>query len=231
MESINIINEKIKLCCQKAGRNPSEVKIIAVSKNTGLDLINQAISAGMKDFGESKARELSEKTDVINADIKWHFLGHLQRNKVKTVVEIAEYIHSVDSVRLAEEINRQAFAINKIQKILLEIKTSSEVAKYGITSETELIEIAEYCKSADSIELEGLMTMAPYTDDIKIIRRSFSDLRNLKTLLNLRGFDIKELSMGMTGDYETAIEEGSTMLRLGSAIFGKRDYSRSWREQ
>lgn len=231
LEALKKIKENIVLSCEKAGRDISEVKIIAVSKNTGLELINQAIEAGIVDLGENKAQEMAEKAPIIKQKVNWHFLGHLQRNKVKQVVELAELIHSVDSLRLAEEINKQAARAGKVQKILLEVKTSDEATKYGITNLDELTGISSFCQGASNIQLIGLMTMAPYTDDEKIIRKSFSDLCKLKFQLCEKGFDIKELSMGMTNDYQIAVEEGATMLRLGTAIFGQRDYSKSWKEQ
>ncbi|MGE5497678.1 MAG: YggS family pyridoxal phosphate-dependent enzyme, partial [Syntrophothermus sp.] len=187
-EALNIIQGNIARACQTSGREVSAVKIIAVSKNTGLELITGAFNAGLTDFGENKAQELAEKAALLDKSIRWHFLGHLQRNKVKQVVPIAEYIHSVDSVRLAEEINIQAGRISKIQKILLEVKTSDEESKYGISNPEELLKLAEACSRFPNIELTGLMTMAPYTEDEKIIRKSFSDLRKLKATLYGKGY-------------------------------------------
>ncbi|MGE5402178.1 MAG: YggS family pyridoxal phosphate-dependent enzyme [Ignavibacteriales bacterium] len=230
-ENINIVKEKIVSRCLKTGRSPEEVRIIAVSKNTGLQLITQALASGIHDLGENKAQEMSEKMHLLEGPINWHFLGHLQRNKVKTVVGAAYCIHSVDSLRLAEEINMQAARINHTQKILLEVKTSDEVTKYGISSFDELLEIASFCREAANLELMGLMTMAPYSEDEKKIRKSFTDLCKLKVTLNQQGFNLSELSMGMTNDFEIAVEEGATMVRVGTAIFGERDYSKSWREQ
>ena len=131
---------------------------------------------------------------------------------------------------LADEINNQAQKINKVQKILLEVKTSSEDSKSGLTTEAEVLDLAKHCSTLSNIELVGLMTMAPFTDDVKIIRKSFVDLRNLRDKINQNGFDLRELSMGMTNDYEIAIEEGATMLRIGSAIFGQRDTTKDWRK-
>jgi pyridoxal phosphate enzyme (YggS family) len=231
LETLKLIKKNIALRCDKAARDISEIKIIAVSKNTGLNLINQAIDAGIVDLGENKAQELSEKFPLIDKNVNWHFLGHLQRNKVKQVVELSGLIHSVDSLRLAEEINKQAQKCGKIQKVLLEVKTSDEATKYGITQVSELLEIASFCLNAPNIELTGLMTLAPFTDNEELIRKCFSDLRKLKTMLCEKGIIISELSMGMSHDYEIAIEEGATMIRLGTAIFGPRDYSKSWKEQ
>lgn len=230
-ENINIVRDIINRKCIASGRNPDDLRLIAVSKNTGIDSICQALNAGILDLGENKAQELSEKVPLINKNVNWHFLGHLQTNKVKYVVPVAFLIHSVDSIRLAREINQQALKLGKVQKILLEIKTSEETAKYGVSDPQEILSLASYCRNAPGLDLRGLMTMAPYTDDVSLIRKSFAGLRNLMFMLNEQGFNLNELSMGMTHDYEIAIEEGATMLRIGTAIFGERDYEKSWREQ
>ncbi|RKY91011.1 MAG: YggS family pyridoxal phosphate-dependent enzyme, partial [Ignavibacteriae bacterium] len=178
------------------------------------------------DFGENKAQEIRDKYKILGDKVTWHFIGNLQRNKVKYVVRAASFIHSVDSIALADEINKQASKLGKVQKILLEVKTSFEESKSGAEGEESLKALAEYCRSLENIDLIGLMTMAPYTNDEKIIRQSFSELRKLKDKLNGYGFNLSELSMGMTNDFEIGIEEGATMLRIGSAIFGKRDYTK-----
>ena len=229
-ENLNIVKEKIRKVCFKINRNPEDIRLIAVSKNTGITQIHEAIGLGMKDFGENKAQEFSEKFSLIGKEIIWHFIGHLQRNKVKFVVGKAKFIHSVESLKLAEEINKQAEKINYVQKILLEIRTSEEQNKFGLADITDILDLVNYIRNMKSLELVGLMTMAPLTNDEKIIRKCFSDLRKLKTVLNERGMEIKELSMGMTNDYEIAIEEGATMLRIGSAIFGQRDTTKDWRQ-
>lgn len=230
-ENLHIIRDKIEERCRISGRNSADVRLIAVSKNTGLALIKEAVNAGICDLGENKAQELSEKIPLIEDRVKWHFIGHLQTNKVKFVAGNVEFIHSVDSMRLASEISRMAAQKGIVQKILLEIKTSDEATKYGLSGLKEITEIAAFCSSSASLKLEGLMTMAPYSDDEKIIRKSFSDLRKLRDILRNEGFPLTELSMGMTSDFDLAIEEGSTMVRIGTALFGKRDYSKSWKEQ
>ena len=141
-----------------------------------------------------------------------------------------ELIHSVDSFELVEEINKRAEKIGKTQKILLEVKTSKEETKSGLETETEILNLVKRCSELKNLYLKGLMTMAPLTDDTNIIRKSFRDLRNLKDRINNKGFNLTELSMGMTSDFEIAIEEGATMIRIGSAIFGDRDYSKDWRQ-
>lgn len=224
-ENIQKIQNKITDKCIKVGRNPSEITLIAVSKNFGIDKIIEASNSGLVNFGENKAQEFVDKAQSIDKKLVWHFIGHLQTNKVKYVVKNADYIHSVDSLKLAEEIEKQAGKINKLQKILLEIKTSDEATKFGLTNEEEILNIASFCKNAEHLDLVGLMTIAPFTDNETDIRKSFSFLRELKIKLNALGFGLKELSMGMTNDFEIAIEEGSTMLRIGTAIFGKRNYN------
>ena len=227
-DNIKLVRKKIDDKCAEIGRNPNEIKLIAVSKNFSTDSINQAFDAGLREFGENKAQELNSKFDVLGNKVIWHFIGHLQSNKVKFAVRSAEYIHSVDSLSLAKEINKKSEQINKVQKILLQVKTSEEETKSGVESEEELFSLVDSCKELSNVELKGLMTIAPFTDNEEEIRKSFGYLCKLKDVLNKKGFkNIKELSMGMSSDFEIAIEEGATMLRIGSAIFGQRDYSKN----
>jgi len=229
-ENLKHLRERIAAKCAEFKRNPQEIKLVAVSKFFGLDAINEANRLGITDFGENRAQELRDKYDLLGDKVTWHFIGTLQRNKVKYEVKAAPYINSVDSATVADEINIQAQKLNKVQKILLEVKTSSEESKSGLTTESELLNLVKHCSALQNVELVGLMTMAAYTDDTEIIRKSFIELRNLRDKINQNGFDLKELSMGMTNDYEIAIEEGTTMLRIGSAIFGQRDTSKDWRQ-
>lgn len=223
-ENLQSLRKNIEEICFKAGRNPSSVKLIAVSKSFGVEQIKQAIQAGQKEFGENKAQELIAKYDVLGSEVNWHFIGHLQKNKVKLAVKAAEYIHSVDSAELAEEIQKHAEKNGKVQKILIQVKTSEEETKLGVTDKRVLSEVAAFCMKAPNLNLIGLMTIAPFTEDKNLIRKSFSYLRKLHEELNAEGYNLTELSMGMTSDYEIAIEEGATMLRIGSAIFGQRIY-------
>ncbi|MFO7445338.1 MAG: YggS family pyridoxal phosphate-dependent enzyme [Ignavibacteriaceae bacterium] len=228
-ENLRLLQDNIEKKCRESGRDPAEVKLIAVSKNFGTDEINQAFNAGQRHFGENKAQELKSKFEKLGGKITWHFIGALQRNKVKYAVQSAEYIHSLDSLELAVEISKRAGSLGKVQKVLLQIKTSDEETKSGFESRDAVEETVLFCKDDKNLELVGLMTIAPYTDDENIIRQSFRQLRNLRDDLSQKsGIKIKELSMGMTGDYEIAIEEGATMLRIGSAIFGQRNYSKDW---
>lgn len=229
-ENLAVLRQKIEETCRKSGRNPAEIKLIAVSKYFGVDAINEAKNCGLTDFGENRAQELTLKYEKLGNGVTWHFIGTLQTNKVRYVVNSAELIHSVDSPELVEEINKRAEKIGKIQKILLEVKTSGEETKSGLETETEILSLVKRCSELLNIELKGFMTMAPLTDDTNIIRKSFRDLRNLKDRINNKGFNLTELSMGMTSDFEIAIEEGATMIRIGSAIFGDRDYSKDWRQ-
>ncbi|MDQ7815518.1 MAG: YggS family pyridoxal phosphate-dependent enzyme [Melioribacteraceae bacterium] len=222
-ENLKRVEEKIEQICLKIGRNRSEIKLIAVSKTQSKEVIEEVLSAGIKDLGENKAQELRDKAELISGDFNWHYIGHLQSNKIKYVIKSAEFIHSVDSIKLADEINKKAESINKVQKVLLEINTSKEASKFGLSGEKEIFDTAAFCNLAKNLDIVGLMTMAPYTNDMEIIRKCFVTLRSVKEKLNSSGFRVKELSMGMTNDYEIAIEEGATMLRIGTAIFGERN--------
>ena len=220
--NIKLIVDQINSKCRELGRDPSEITLVGVSKKKPIEIIQDAIKYGIKDLGENKAQELKYKAEIGLTNINWHFVGHLQSNKAKDVVKYAKLIHSVDSLKLAREIDKRAKNINKVQNILLEVKTSGEESKYGLQSDKDLNELAEYCKFAGNLNLLGLMTMAPYTNDMELIRSSFKSLRNIFSKLNDKGFSLKELSMGMTNDYNIALEEGATILRIGTAIFGKR---------
>jgi len=229
-ENIKHLRARIAAKCAEFKRNPQEIRLIAVSKFFGVDAIIEANRLGITDFGENKAQELRDKYEILGDKVTWHFIGTLQRNKVKYAVKAATFIHSVDSVALADEINKEAKKLNKAQKILLEVKTSSEETKSGLSDAEEVLKLVRHCSNLPNVELVGLMTMAAFTEDEKIIRKSFADLRNLKDKINKNGFDLRELSMGMTNDYEIAIEEGATMLRIGSAIFGQRNTLKDWRQ-
>ena len=224
-KNIQILRESIENKCKEIGRDPAEITLIAVSKFKPVEDILEAFNAGLTNFGENKAQELRDKAEKITENLTWHFIGHLQTNKVKYVIKAAEFIHSVDSLKLAKEIEKKAAAIGKVQKILLEINTSGEETKFGLRNKNEIYEIAEYCEKSENLDLRGLMTMAPFTDNRETIRESFLTLRKLKDEINGDGFKLEHLSMGMTNDYLIAIEEGATMLRIGTAIFGARNYT------
>ncbi|MBK7631408.1 MAG: YggS family pyridoxal phosphate-dependent enzyme [Ignavibacteriales bacterium] len=229
-ENLAVLRQKIEETCKRSGRKSEAVKLIAVSKYFGVDAIIEAKNCGLTNFGENRAQELTLKYEKLGDDVVWHFIGSLQKNKVKYAVKAAELIHSVDSLELVEEINQRAEKLNKVQNILLEVKTSDEETKSGLETENEILSLVKRCSELKNINLNGLMTMAPLTEDTKIIRKSFADLRILKDKINNNGYNLTELSMGMTSDFEIAIEEGATMIRVGSAIFGDRDYSKDWRQ-
>jgi pyridoxal phosphate enzyme (YggS family) len=215
--------EKVTTAC---GRSVNEVELIAVSKTFGVQEIKFAIEAGLVNFGENKAQELNLKaSELAEEKILWHFIGHLQSNKVKYVVPVAEYIHSVDSLKIAIEIEKAAAKLGKKQKVLLEIKTAPEENKYGLTDINEIFGLIKYITNSISLDFQGLMTIAPFVDDETEIRKSFVILKKLKEEIQSSGYICKHLSMGMTSDFQIAIEEGATMLRIGSAIFGNRNYN------
>lgn len=222
-KNLSHLNELILAKCVSTGREADSVTLIAVSKLFGVDQILEAISAGQTHFGENYAQEFREKySQLSDQNLVWHYIGTLQTNKVKYVSGNAEYIHSVDSVKLLDEIDKQAGKKGIVQKVFLEFKSSFEPSKAG--AETEgMFSLAEESTGMKNIEIVGLMTMAPFVDDTTIIRDSFRRTRLLREELQKAGYTgIKELSMGMTGDYLIAIEEGATFLRIGTAIFGKR---------
>ena len=230
-ENINKIQQKISEISEKCSRDPKEITLIAVSKNNPISAIQEAQKYGLVHFGENKAQELRDKSEIISTAIKWHFIGHLQTNKVKYAVKAAEYIHSIDSEKVLEETDKRAELEGKIQKVLFEVNTSDESNKFGLKDFDSLKKLVVKSKELKNIKTCGLMTMAPYTDDRKIIRDCFVQLREWKDKLNEEGFNLTELSMGMTNDFDIAIEEGSTMVRIGTAIFGERNYSQKWNEQ
>jgi hypothetical protein len=223
-DNIKKINNSIKEACLRSGRKESDITLIAVSKNHSINDIVSAFELGIHNFGENRAQELKEKASQLELNLTWHFIGHLQTNKVKYVMRSAGFIHSIDSLKLAEEVEKQAINLSREIEVLLEIKTSSEATKYGLENEKEIFTVAEFCSNSKHLKFNGLMTIAPFTDNEKLIRESFIELRTLKEKLKNNGFDINHLSMGMTNDFEIAIDEGATMLRIGSAIFGERIY-------
>lgn len=217
--NLDRVRKIIDETCLNVNRVSENITLIAVSKQRPFEQIIQISNYGINDFGENKAKELKEKAENSKLNINWHFIGHLQRNKVKDVVPYATLIHSVDSTKLVDEINKRAHNINKIQKILIEVNTSGEESKFGLTEITAITNLVKYCKSLQNISLVGLMTMAPFTSDEERVRNSFKSLKNIFVKLNADGFGLTELSMGMTNDFKIAIEEGATILRIGTAIF------------
>ena len=213
----------------KAGRNPKDVKIIAVSKMHDVELIFDAIEAGWNVFGENYVQEIKDKHQIFidegRNQPEWHFIGHLQSNKVKYLSPFVNYIHSVDSYKLAEEINTRALQSNRIQNILIQLNTSGEESKSGCEPD-DTVEIISKSLELPNIVINGLMTIGTFTDDESLQRKEFTLLRNMLNKVNKElNLNLKELSMGMTADYEVAIDEGATMVRIGTAIFGPRNYN------
>lgn len=228
-ENLSIVEENIRKACEKAGRDRSEVTLIAVSKTKPVEMLQEVYDCNIRNFGENKVQELCDKIEKMPADIKWHMIGHLQRNKVKYLVgNHIELIHSVDSFRLAEEINIQAKKKNVIVPILVEVNIAEEESKFGISAE-DAIQLVEEIAELENIKIKGLMTIAPYVVDSEENRPYFRKIKQLSVDIrnkNIDNVDMEILSMGMTGDYMVAIEEGATLVRVGTGIFGERDYSK-----
>ena len=227
-ENLQIVEENIQKACEQAGRDRSEVTLIAVSKTKPVEMLTEIYEEGVRDFGENKVQELCDKYEVLPKDIRWHMIGHLQRNKVKYVVDKAVLIHSVDSIRLAEEISKEAVKKNVTANILIEVNVAQEETKFGVSAE-ETISMIEKIAVLPNICIKGLMTIAPYVVDSEENRRYFRKIKQLSvdiTNKNIDNVSMEILSMGMTGDYTVAIEEGATLVRVGTGIFGERDYSK-----
>lgn len=226
-ENLKAVQTEIQAACNRAGRDPSQVTLIAVSKTKPVSAIQEAYDAGVRDFGENKVQELMDKQPQLPADIRWHMIGHLQRNKVKYIIGKVALIHSVDSLRLAEEISRESRNKGVETDILIEVNVSGEESKYGI-SPMEASALIEKIAILPCIHVKGLMTIAPYTEFPEKNRPYFDELAQLSvdiTEKNIDNVSMNVLSMGMTGDYSIALEEGATYIRVGTGIFGERDYT------
>ena len=223
------VEQRIQAACDRAGRDRSEVTLIAVSKTKPESDLQEIYDQGIRDFGENKVQELCRKIENMPKDIKWHMIGHLQRNKVNYIVDQVELIHSVDSFRLAEEINIQAKKKEIVVPILVEVNIAQEESKFGVSKE-DAIELVKQIAALDGVQIKGLMTIAPYVVDSEENRGYFRKIKDLSVDIENENIDnvcMDIISMGMTGDFEVAIEEGSTMVRVGTGIFGERDYSNS----
>lgn len=219
------LKEKIAKIASSVNKSADEIKLVAVSKTQDISRIIEAQKAGLVYFGENKVQELKQKMNFAEYDITWHFIGHLQTNKVKYIIDKVSLIHSVDSVRLAEKISQLSVRKNIKTEILLQLNTSEEESKFGFSVETAS-ESIEAISKLPNLYLKGLMTMAPYTNEINRISACFSKLRNFAGDIanrNIKNVDMKYLSMGMSHDFEIAIKEGSNMLRIGTLIFGARN--------
>ena len=226
-ENLKEVESNIAAACERAGRKRSEVKLIAVSKTKPVELIRDAIDYGIKDFGENKVQEMCDKMEIISEKLNWHMIGHLQRNKVKYIVDKAYLIHSVDSLRLAEQINQEAEKKNVVCNVLIEVNIAGEESKFGVAKE-EVKSLLEAIKNLKHVHVKGLMTIAPFVDDAEDNREYFREMHKLFIDMrqeNTDNISMEILSMGMTGDYQVAIEEGATMVRVGTGIFGARNYN------
>lgn len=226
-ENLAYVENEIQEACRRAGRAREEVTLIAVSKTKPVSDLKEAYNLGIRVFGENKVQELVDKYEVMPKDIRWHMIGHLQRNKVKYIIDKVDLIHSVDSVRLAETIEKEAAKHEIVVNILIEVNVAREESKFGLMPE-DLDNFIRQTAGFTHIRIKGLMTIAPFVENVEENRPIFERLRKLS--VDMRGENVDNntvciLSMGMTNDYCVAIEEGATMIRVGTGIFGARDYS------
>jgi pyridoxal phosphate enzyme (YggS family) len=226
--NLDEIRDRISAACQRAGRDASDVELIAVSKTHPAETIRKAIAAGCIVFGENRVQEAESKIIEIGRDAaEWHLIGHLQSNKAKKAVPLFDVIHSLDSVELAERLERICIEEGRAElPVLIQVDLAGEATKSGV-SETDLLDLVEYLKTCERLKFKGLMTLPPFSDDAEATRPFFARLREIRDrLASENAFDGRgELSMGMSHDFETAIEEGATMVRVGTAIFGERQYN------
>ncbi len=221
--NLSRVLENIERAAERSGRNPEDITLVAVSKNFPAELIREGYELGIKNFGENKAQELREKHQLLSdLPVVWHFIGRIQTNKVKYFVKVADFVHSVCRIKELQEIEKRAGAIKRKIKVFIEVNVSGEETKAGVTKEG-LYEILEFSKGLEYVEIIGLMTMAPYVENPEEIRWVFRTLRELRDEVSKFYPNLRELSMGMSNDYQVAIEEGATFVRIGTAIFGKRN--------
>lgn len=226
-EQLANVESKIQTACEASGRNRDQVQLIAVSKTKPVEVLKEAYDLGVRVFGENKVQELTEKYEVLPKDIEWHLIGHLQTNKVKYIVDKVALIHSVDSIKLAQTIEKEAAKKNCIANILIEVNVAEEDSKFGLKTQ-EVLAFVEEISKLQHVRVQGLMTIAPFVEDPEENRSIFKELYKLSVDIKAKNIDninMSVLSMGMTNDYEVAIEEGATMVRVGTGIFGERDYS------
>ena len=225
-ENMRAVEDRIAAACQEAGRKPEDVTLIAVSKTKPVEMLREAYECGCRDFGENKVQELLDKYEVMPRDIRWHMIGHLQRNKVKYIVDKVYLIHSVDSLRLAEEISKEAGKKNVCVNILVEVNVANEETKFGTTCE-DAKQLVQDIAKLPNICVKGLMTIAPFVENAEKNRPFFSKLKKISVDImgeNIDNITMENLSMGMTGDYAVAVSEGATCVRVGTGIFGVRQY-------
>ena len=228
-QNLKQTQNNIAEAAKKSGRTSDDILLVAVSKTKPLSALQEAYNAGIRDFGENKVQELCDKYDQLPKDIRWHMIGHLQRNKVKYIVDKVYLIHSVDSLRLAEEISREAVKKQVEVNILIEVNVAQEESKFGTTTE-ETEKLVRDISFLPGVHIKGLMTIAPFVEDPEENRIYFRKLRQLAVDIGNKNIDnvsMSILSMGMTGDYTVAVQEGSAIVRVGTGIFGERDYSKT----
>ena len=226
-ENLKKVEDNVDAACRKAGRSRDEVTLIAVSKTKPVEMLSTIYNQGIRDFGENKVQEMCDKMEQLPSDIRWHMIGHLQTNKVKYIVGHTTLIHSVDSLHLANEIEKQAEKKDVTVDILVEVNIAEEESKFGIHKE-ETYELVRQIAALPHVHICGLMTIAPYVENPEDNRMYFRGIRQLSVDIaeqNIDNVDMDVLSMGMTGDYMVAIEEGATMVRVGTGIFGERNYN------
>ena len=227
-ENIKQVEDNIAKACERANRDRSEVTLICVSKTKPASMVEEAYKTGQRNFGENKVQEINDKYPILPDDIKWHLIGHLQRNKVKYIINKVHLIHSVDSIRLAEQIQHEAEKADKVMNILVQVNVANEDTKFGLqVSETE--DVVREIAKMPNVHICGLMTIAPFTDNPETNRVFFRKLKQLSVDIKSKNIDhvsLDCLSMGMTGDYQVAIEEGATLVRVGTGIFGERIYNK-----
>ncbi|XOQ19042.1 MAG: Pyridoxal phosphate homeostasis protein [Sporanaerobacter sp.] len=220
------VKENIESALIASGRNKDDIILVGVTKTVDVDSINEAISYGLENIGENKVQEIMDKYDKIKGNVNWHMIGHLQTNKVKYIIDKVDLIHSLDRMSLAKEINKRAESENIIKDVLIQVNIAEEETKFGLKKE-EVIPFIESILDFKNIRIKGLMTIAPFSENPEEVRFVFRDLRNLGYEIEKRNYEnleMKYFSMGMTNDYKVAIEEGANIVRIGTAIFGKRVY-------
>ena len=226
-ENLKNIEKNILAACEKAGRSRDEITLIAVSKTKPVSMLEEVYATGIRDFGENKVQEMCDKFQCMPKDIRWHMIGHLQTNKVKYLMDKAYLIHSVDSLKLAKEIEKQAAKHGRIMDILIEINIAGEESKFGLAKE-EVLSLIKEVSLLPHLRIQGLMTIAPYVENPEDNRLYFRQIKQLSVDIDSQNIDnvsMNILSMGMSGDYTIAIEEGATMVRVGTSIFGERVYT------
>ncbi|MCX7923243.1 MAG: YggS family pyridoxal phosphate-dependent enzyme [Clostridia bacterium] len=226
-QNIEEIKLKVENAAKKSGRSIEDIKIIAVTKTVDIDSMIKAFDEGLTTCGESKVQEFTHKYDTIKRDCEWHFIGHLQTNKVKYIIDKIDFLHSLDSLELAKELQKKAEKINRIINVLVQVNVAGEESKFGIPPE-QAVDFIKQVSLNKNLKVKGLMTIAPYTENPEEVRPVFKSMRKIFidiTQENIDNIDMAFLSMGMSNDFEVAIEEGANMVRIGTAIFGERQYT------